>query len=270
MEPLVSIGIPTYNAESFLKETIQSALAQTHKNIEVIVVDDCSQDTTLEILREIQDSRLRVHINDVNQGPSVTWNKTLELAQGEYFKLLCHDDVLYPDCIQEQLQGFSDSSVVMVASNRDVLDAEGSQITCLRNIKRTRIEDGLSFFRSCLRRGGNLIGEPHAVLVKIGPLREHQVRFGKDFFVIDIDFYAKCLAIGKVSLIDKTLSAFRVSDESASVKLASKQLSLLKRFVTELRADKKFKISYFDHLCFIVTATSRNILKLVFYKLFVR
>jgi glycosyltransferase involved in cell wall biosynthesis len=104
--PLVSIVIPCYNCESFIKEAIDSALAQTYQNVEVIVINDGSTDNS-SIVIESFEGRIRVE-STINQGVQLARNRGLELARGEYIKFLDSDDVLLPDCIERQVSQASE------------------------------------------------------------------------------------------------------------------------------------------------------------------
>jgi glycosyltransferase involved in cell wall biosynthesis len=102
MLPLVSIIIPCYNSERFIEEAINSAIDQTYKNIEVIVINDCSTDKSLDIITSFSS---KIHIENflVNQGVQRARNRGIELAKGEYIKFLDSDDVLFLDCIEKQI-----------------------------------------------------------------------------------------------------------------------------------------------------------------------
>jgi len=78
---LVSVIIPTYNVEKYIKQCINSVLAQTHKNLEIIIVDDCSADNTLKIVQSYADSRINILINKENKGPSYSRNRAIEKAK---------------------------------------------------------------------------------------------------------------------------------------------------------------------------------------------
>ncbi|PSB59038.1 glycosyltransferase family 2 protein [Chamaesiphon polymorphus] len=101
MMPLVSIVIPCYNGETFVKEAIDSALGQTYSNLEVIVINDGSTDRSLEIIESFG-GKIQIE-STINQGVQLTRNKGLELATGDYIKFLDSDDVLLPDCIEKQV-----------------------------------------------------------------------------------------------------------------------------------------------------------------------
>lgn len=93
-DPLVSIGIPTWNRGHFLKEVIDSVTRQTYSNLEIIICDNASTDCTAEIVRGIKDDRIRYFRNDRNIGQFPNWNLCLAKANGRYFKILQSDDKL--------------------------------------------------------------------------------------------------------------------------------------------------------------------------------
>ena len=76
-EVLVSVCVPVYNGANTIEETIKSIIDQTYKNIEIIVVDNCSTDNTVSILRAIDDERLKIYVNDSNLGMEGNWNPWL-------------------------------------------------------------------------------------------------------------------------------------------------------------------------------------------------
>lgn len=97
---MVSIILPAYNAELYLREALESALVQTCRDIEVIVVDDGSTDSTPEIIREFVDRDPRVRtIRQANGGLSAARNAALDIASGEWLVFLDSDDLLYPDSV---------------------------------------------------------------------------------------------------------------------------------------------------------------------------
>jgi len=105
MSPVVSIITPLFNCATFLRETIQSVQAQTFRDWELILVDDCSEDDSLEIARafEQSDSRIRVIQLPENAGPAIARNKGIEAASGRYIAFLDSDDIWLPEKLERQL-----------------------------------------------------------------------------------------------------------------------------------------------------------------------
>lgn len=105
MEHLVTIAIPVYKAK-FLREAINSVLTQTYNNFELIIVNDHSPEDIDSVVSAFSDKRISYYKNEVNIGgkdPVANWNKCLSYAKGEYFALLCDDDLYEPTFIQEML-----------------------------------------------------------------------------------------------------------------------------------------------------------------------
>jgi glycosyltransferase involved in cell wall biosynthesis len=100
--PLVSILIPTYNAQEWVGNTIQSALAQTWQRTEIVVVDDGSTDNTLDVVRRYSSTQVRV-VKQANQGAAAARNSAFALCQGDYIQWLDADDLLGVDKIRSQL-----------------------------------------------------------------------------------------------------------------------------------------------------------------------
>jgi glycosyltransferase involved in cell wall biosynthesis len=107
MKPLVSILIPAYNAQQWIIDTIESALAQTWPKKEIIVVDDGSSDQTLQIARQFASKTVRV-ATQANQGAATARNTAFSLCQGDYIQWLDADDLLEPDKVEKQVRKLDD------------------------------------------------------------------------------------------------------------------------------------------------------------------
>jgi glycosyltransferase involved in cell wall biosynthesis len=111
------VCIPTYNYRRFLADALESALARTFRDIEVVVVDNHSDDGTMELLEEFarRDSRVVPHGNESNLGMTANFNRCIELARGTYVKLLCADDVLAADCVEKLVAAMEERSDMRLA-----------------------------------------------------------------------------------------------------------------------------------------------------------
>lgn len=103
--PLVSVLMTAYNREKYVGEAVESVLGSSYTNFELIVVDDCSKDLTVEIARgyEIRDKRVKVFVNEVNLGDYPNRNKAASLSKGEYIKYVDSDDILFPASLQKMV-----------------------------------------------------------------------------------------------------------------------------------------------------------------------
>ena len=129
--PRVSIGLAVYNGENFLKEALDSLLAQTFQDFELIISDNASTDRTESICRACaaRSERVRYFRNPENIGASGNYTRVFELASGQYFKWAAHDDVCRPDYLARCVEVLDqDPSVVLCHSLTAGIDANGQQL----------------------------------------------------------------------------------------------------------------------------------------------
>lgn len=114
--PLVSILIPVYNRERYIAECIESAINQTYTNIEIIIVDNSSDDNTWEICQKFaaMDQRIRIFQNETNIGPVRNWIRCAQEAKGVFSKILFSDDLLRRNCIELMVPKLDDSDIAFV------------------------------------------------------------------------------------------------------------------------------------------------------------
>ena len=172
---LVSVIIPAYNAEKHILECVNSVLEQTYSNLEIIIVNDGSTDSTLKLIKSIQDSRI-VLIDQENQGCSSAKNSGLDCATGNFIQYLDADDVLSQDKIESQLRkiGTSQDTIAVcktVVFHSDINENLGEIDTAL--IKKEG--SGLSFLLRLMGSEGipgmvqpNAYLLPKEIVVKIG------------------------------------------------------------------------------------------------------
>ena len=122
-----SIVIPVYNGSNYLQKNVESLLAQTIKDIEIIIVDDASTDNTPEIMTDLskKDSRIRIFFNEVNKGVIKTVNIGARYASGEYIMFTGHDDLFLPEHLEMMISDFSEDTA-FVHCNSIVIDENGT------------------------------------------------------------------------------------------------------------------------------------------------
>lgn len=125
--PAISVLMPTYNGERFLRPAIESILNQTFPNFELIVIDDGSTDNTPHILSEFNDTRLTVLTNPKNSGIAAATNRALAAARAEYIALQDHDDISLPHRLQTQLDFLNTHpEIALVGSAATLIDENGT------------------------------------------------------------------------------------------------------------------------------------------------
>ena len=121
-EELVSIIMPSYNTGKFIEKTINSVINQTYNNWELIIVDDCSNDNTDEIVKSINDSRIVYLKNEKNSGAAVSRNKALREAKGRWIAFLDSDDLWVPQKIEKQIKFMKENNYYFSYTNYIEID----------------------------------------------------------------------------------------------------------------------------------------------------
>lgn len=207
----VSICIPTYNYGNYIAETIESVLAQNFTDFELLIIDDCSSDQTVQIVEPYakQDSRIRFIVNTVNLGMVENWNSCLEQAKGEYIKFVFGDDLLAsPNALELMIALLDgDKSISLVCSSRNIID-EYSHVTKIESHFNTGTMPGTDVINHCLMKQWNIIGEPSVVM-----FRKCQAKRGfKTIYkqIVDLEMWFHLLEQGSFAYINEPLCSFRI------------------------------------------------------------
>jgi len=106
-EPLLSVLIPSYNYGRFLGEAVESVLSQNFGDFELFVIDNASTDDTRDVMQQYKDARVEFIVNPQNMGPFYSFDLFFKKARGRYLRILCADDVLIPDVLEEQVKALN-------------------------------------------------------------------------------------------------------------------------------------------------------------------
>lgn len=131
MEELVSIITPTYNCGKYIGETIESVIAQTYQNWEMIIVDDCSTDDTNSIVNNYKDERIKYFKNIVNCGAAETRNRALREAKGEWIAFLDSDDLWSSDKLEKQVSFMKANNYFFSYHNFEKIDENSNRLDIL-------------------------------------------------------------------------------------------------------------------------------------------
>jgi glycosyltransferase involved in cell wall biosynthesis len=128
--PRVSVGVPVFNGENYLAEALDSILAQTFSDFELVISDNASTDGTREICRAYaaKDPRIHYYRNEKNVGAARNYNRVFELSSGEYFKWAAHDDLCGPELLERCVEVLDRESDVIMCYAKTILVDEHGQI----------------------------------------------------------------------------------------------------------------------------------------------
>ena len=144
-QPLVSVIMPAYNAEEYISEAVQSVMAQTYTNWELLILDDCSTDGTADKARCFSDldSRITLYSNPKNMGVALTRNKGMALAKGSWVALLDSDDIWHKDKLEKQLVAAENTGADIIYCSYSLMDKNGEHLSDFIVPERTSYDDML-------------------------------------------------------------------------------------------------------------------------------
>lgn len=214
-KPLVSVCIPTYNAEKTVVNTVRSILNQTYQNLEIIIVDNASTDNTLALLQKFEDPRIKIYKNEENIGAEKNWNRCIGLARGEYIAIFHADDLYNPDMVEKQVRAFQDNpsvGAVFTEANRinDRGDAMGEHKLPVE-LKDKGIYHFEEIFYSILENG-NFLTCP-SVMVR-SEIYKELAPFNDDEFgtSADLDMWLRILERHPIAILNEKLMSYRISE----------------------------------------------------------
>ncbi len=249
MPEKVSIVLPVYNGSSYIRRCIQSIVDQTFQDWFLYVVDDSSDDDTVSAAMEFTDSRISVVENHQNAGPAGNWNRATNLATGTFFKLMCQDDALLPQCLQQQVNVLeANPEVVLVAAKRQIILSNGRTVIRKHGVgPLTGQWNGREAIRRCVIDGVNYFGEPPAVMVRTSSLPSANPWRAESGYYLDFDVWSKILSSGDSFGISEPLAIFRVHAQANSVALyRDSQMSDAKWMFQEIAQDPRHTTSHAD------------------------
>lgn len=195
--PLISVIIPAFNAESNILNAINSVLQQTHKNVEVLVIDDGSTDNTSDIIKSFGEKI--TYFYQSNQGVAKARNKGIDMAKGKYITFLDADDYLEPYFIEDLLIHSQSSNSDIIVGNMYLENESKKRLTVFDFKKDVKIE---LKEKSDYKSGFKIVGNSScAKLFKrsiIGETRFTKLKLGEDaLFTLEILLKSKCIAVDK-------------------------------------------------------------------------
>lgn len=239
--PRLSVIIPVFNGQEFIKESVSSILRQSFSDFELLVIDDGSTDQTLKILEEMShhDARMMV-FSRKNKGLVFTLNELLEKSTTDLVARMDADDVSLPDRFRAQVD-FLDKNpdVVLVGSSVQLIDSKGRYLTTLSS----PLND--AEIQNSLLQGHASVCHPASMF-----RRESVVAAGgyrQDFYPAeDLDLFLRLGELGKVANISKPLLRYRIHQDSISGKNILEQREAAKKSCTGAELRRKMPESLFE------------------------
>jgi glycosyltransferase involved in cell wall biosynthesis len=204
----VSIILTVYNGEKFLREAIDSILNQMYQEFELIIIDDGSTDSTLQIINSYSDSRIRLIENGQNRGQSYSRNLGIKKSKGEYIAIMDADDIAYKERIQKQLDYLINNDADICFTWADLIDSEGT----VMDIKKTTENNNL--LRAKLLFECPLI-HPTAFWRKSTFIQNDLWYDEKCTYAQDYELWSRAIRHVKFAVLGESLLKFRFRNEAS-------------------------------------------------------
>jgi glycosyltransferase involved in cell wall biosynthesis len=221
--PKVTVLMPVFNGEKYLKQSIESILNQRFRDFEFLIINDGSSDGSLEIISSYTDSRIRLVSNETNKGLVYALNRGLELASGEYIARMDCDDISKKSRLSVQ---------VSFMDHNTSIGACGSYYSVMRGNKRATADFPMHAEEiKCFLLFNSPIAHPTAMIRTI-LIRQHQLCYSSEFVhAEDYDFWSRLSGLSELSNIPKVLVDYRLHAEQVSTvtKNAAAKLSSISR-----------------------------------------
>lgn len=239
---LVSIVIPVHNGMPHIRQALQSALDQDYGDLEVLIMENQSDDGTEAWLNEIDDPRLRVEKQPELVPVDRNFSDAVSRAYGEFIRILCADDFLKPGAVSAHVDAFSrHPTSALVASPRDICDERGKTLIKGRGLDGLdEVNTRLDVVGACAEYGTNVIGEPFCRTAAL----QTELPFNPDLrFVLDIELYVRALSHGDLVTIPGSFSVFRVGASSYSANASNTQATQFAEWLDQLQADPTLELT---------------------------
>ena len=215
MSPLVTVLMPVYNGEKYLKEAIESILNQTFRDFEFLIIDDGSADKSAEIIKSFNDARIRLERNETNLGLIKTLNKRLGLAKGKYIARMDCDDISLPKRLSAQVNFMEKHPEIGVCGS-------WVKVIGLKQEFVNRYPQKHEEARAYL-----LFNTPLAhpsVIIRKEVMEKHELKYDENYkHAEDYELWSRIIKHTKLSNIPKVLLHYRMHDASVSKKNSSEQ-----------------------------------------------
>lgn len=209
-KPLVSVCLPVFNGARHLEAAIESILNQSYENFELLIADDGSNDTSVEIARRFAESDKRVKFwqNEKRQGLFGNYNACIKKASGIYIKPFAQDDLLCSDAVDSLINVLeSDEKLVLASSARQIIDDAGTVTQLKQPIARDLRAPGKEVVMFHLISLNNWVGEPSTVMFRA---KHSSAGFDASYFHYgDIEYWCRILMSGDYFYSQRPLASFR-------------------------------------------------------------
>lgn len=247
VKDLVSVITPVYNAERFIQQTLESMIAQTYERIEFILVDDCSSDSSAQIIKSYEKKHTNIiyHLQEKNMGAGVARNKALEIAKGQYVAFLDSDDLWAPEKTKRQIDLMKSTGTPLCYAAIEMIDEQGKNIKGKRSIPE-ECDYNLLLHNTLIATSSVIVDR-----IQLGDFRMPIRRGGQD--------YATWLMLLRGGVVAKGINEVLVRYRISKGSLSSNKFKSIKQVWDIQTQDEQisYPIAMFNVLLFVINGLKK-------------
>jgi glycosyltransferase involved in cell wall biosynthesis len=247
----ISILLPVYNDENYITDAISSVLNNSYKDFELVIINDGSNDKTLEKIHEFNDSRIKL-FSKPNTGLIDSLNYGIDKCQYDIIMRMDGDDVIHPDKIKIQLKEFINSDLILLGTSGVVINNLNKVVSKVKLPKQHEaiITAQLKLLPSIIHPSIMVYKE---ALIKVGKY-DSKIEVAEDY-----DLFLRLSKIGKIGNINSFLYYIRKNTDNVSFTRSSDQLIntlISRRYFLEFKSEKKMSSNYYDKNRLLIDSSS--------------
>lgn len=224
--PKVTVFMPVYNTEKYIKRSIESILNQRFKDFELLIIDDGSTDNSVNIIRSFKDSRIRLIQNSGNKGLPYTRNEGLKYSMGKYIAIMDSDDIAYINRLEEQVKVLEDNEKISVVTSNERVFYKRVPIKTVKRNTDERFLRLLLIFENCI---GNT-----TVMFKKECL--NGLIYNSNYFVCqDYKFWVDLSKYNNFTSVNKVLMKYRTGHNNITKRSKQNKLEDRNKLISEIR-----------------------------------
>ncbi len=229
--PSFEVSIPCYNYGRYLNDCIRSVLAQDVESLRVLVLDNASTDDSLAVARDLaaRDARIEVRAHDRNLGSHASFNEAIDWARGDYFVLLCADDLLVPGALRRAGEVLDTDPALAFCCGRDLAIGERDrppELNLRAEAPRWHCISGRGFIEDACRRGA--MGTPTAAIV-VPTQKLKLVGHFPELWLEDHEFWLRLATVGDIAQMENVQASIRYRGGNMALKQSSTQMLLIEQ-----------------------------------------
>ncbi len=227
---LISVIMPVYNAEKYVAEAVDSILRQTYPYFELIIVDDCGTDQSMNIISDFEDHRIRILRNDRNRGIAYARNRAIRECRGKYIAIMDDDDRAFPWRFEKQIAYFREHPEIDILGGAvEAIDAQGKVVRKASETLYNPLYIKVNFLFHCIYHNSE-------VMLRKSFLEKHPVWYCENCYGMeDFRFWIECSKTGYMTNLQDVILQHRYHEETETSRVKRDEYEARKRYYRELQ-----------------------------------